>query len=205
MWPIGDFDRLVNEIKRREEPDYPVTFGVLIADYRQQRCREYMLNYIERFDTVSGKYINFYLPGYIDDDHFANENKISIGSKNYYFDSQIYIRFLDKLEIDFGIQYTYNPELILFEYDRGHFGTSKRIVIELDRNGNDIQNVGQLFENVFDIAKQKVRIEEFSKDLSMRDIKAGLFDKLVDSIGINALNNVNLIRTELGRYKIVGK
>jgi hypothetical protein len=47
MWPLGSYDRMVHEIKRRENRDIPVTFGILIADYRQQINREYILNYIE--------------------------------------------------------------------------------------------------------------------------------------------------------------
>ena len=205
MWPIGDYERLVSEIKRREEPDISVTFGVLIADYRQQRSREYILNYLDRFDTISGKFINFYLPGYIDDDNFANENRIEIKNKNFYFDARMYLNFLDKLEADFKIKYPYNPELILLEYNNGHFRDTKRIVIDLDREGGDVQNAGDLFQSIFEIAKRNVDICDFSKELMWTEIKGGLFDKIVDSIGINALTNVNLVRTEAERFRIVRK
>lgn len=51
MWPLGQYDRLVHEIKRREDNSIPVTFGLLIADYNQQTCREYILNYIDNLTT----------------------------------------------------------------------------------------------------------------------------------------------------------
>lgn len=79
------------------------------------------------------------MPGYIDDDNFPTENKLIIKDKNYYFDGQLYHEFLRSLNSDFGIAYSYNPVLILFEYDNGHFGKAKRVEIDLDRNGSDIQ------------------------------------------------------------------
>lgn len=35
MWPLGYYDRIVHDIEERENRDIPLTFGILIADYRQ--------------------------------------------------------------------------------------------------------------------------------------------------------------------------
>ena len=62
---ITDFGELSKRIlKKHEDEDSCVTMGILVADYRQSEAREYMLNYLRRFDMLSGKYIDFYLPGY---------------------------------------------------------------------------------------------------------------------------------------------
>lgn len=179
MWPLGEYDRLVHEIKRREDPDIPITFGLLVADYRQQLCREYILNYIDRFNYRSDRYINFYLPGYFEEDLYSSTQIIKIAGKQYYFNDEKYMEFLGKLEIDFEIGYIYNPTLILMEYDRGNFNQTKRILIELDHNGADIKKTGELFENIFELAKHHVNINEFSNEMMKKEFKRGLFDRVL--------------------------
>lgn len=205
MWPIGDYNRLKQELSDRECSDIPITFGILIGDYRQTRCREYVLNYIERFNEESGYWINFYLPGYIDDDNFSNENKLTIKNKNYYFDEKLYDVFLKELASNFGIAYSYNPVLVLVECQNGKLGESRKIIIDLDRNGSDIQNTGNLFDDIFEISQEVVNLDDFSKKLKINNFNSGIFDKVIDSVGSNALKNVKLALKENNRYKIDSK
>lgn len=202
MWPLGQYERMVDEIKRRENPYIPITFGLLIADYRQQKCREYILNYIERFDYKSDRYINFYLPGYLTE-RFENEkNKIKIKDRNYYFDENIYLDFLNHLEDDFEIDYPYNPVLILVEYDKGHFKNTHKIIIELDSNGSEIEQTGMLFEKIFSIAKSKVTIKEFSNDLIKDKIKLDLISIIIDCIGNRYLSAIYSENNLVKKYRI---
>ncbi|MGO4498589.1 hypothetical protein AB4114_22165 [Paenibacillus sp. 2RAB27] len=179
MWPLGEYDRLVHEVKRREDADIPITFGLLIADYRQQLSREYILNYIDRFNYKSDRYINFYLPGYFEENLYGSAQVIKISGKQYYFNDEKYMEFLLKLEMDFEIEYIYNPTLILMEYDRGRFNKAKIILIELDHNGADIKKTGELFENIFKLAKQHVDINELSNEMMRKEFKRGLFDRVL--------------------------
>lgn len=91
MWPLGEYERLVHEIKRRENSDISITFGLLIVDYRQQLNREYILNYINRFNYKSNKYINFYLPGYYEEEIYGSEQTIKINAKKYYFSDEMFV------------------------------------------------------------------------------------------------------------------
>lgn len=198
MFPVGSYDRLVQEIKYREDCDIPLTFGILIADYRQQKCREYIINYISRFDSLSGKYINFYLPGYLTDEYYKNDNKIYIHNINYYFHYDLYNEFLEKLESDFNILYPYNPILLLVEYSNGHFKLSKKIRFELDKDGSDIKTFGSLFELIVEIAKKEVNISDFRKGVIKQKIMKSFFDdliKLLDnkyfSLGVDVAKNIH--------------
>ena len=57
---ITDFEELSKVIlKKYEGEGNCITMGILVADYRQSEAREYMLNYLRRFDMLSGKYIDF--------------------------------------------------------------------------------------------------------------------------------------------------
>jgi hypothetical protein len=202
MWPLGQYERLVHEIKRRENNDIPVTFGLLVADFHQQKCKEYILNYIGRFDYKSDQYINFYLPGYLEEDYFNKNEKITIKQKDFYFNREIYLNFIDKLEMDFGIDFPYNPVLILMEYDSGNFNMTKRIVIELDSNGSDIKQVGEMFERIFKIAKEIVSINDFSKSLMKDGFKGGLLDKIIEGIDISYLTAIYNKTKEVIKYRI---
>ncbi|WP_148090740.1 hypothetical protein [Paenibacillus macerans] len=202
MWPLGQYERLVYEIRRRENNEIPVIFGLLVADFHQQKCKEYILNYIERFDYKSDQYINFYLPGYLEEDLFNNDEKITIKQKDFYFNRDTYLNFLDKLEVDFKIDYPYNPVLILMEYDRGNFNRTKRIIIELDSNGSDIKQVGEMFERIFEIAKEVVSINDFSKSLMKDGLKKGLLDKIIEGIDISYITAIYKNTKEINKYRI---
>ncbi|MCT4565625.1 MAG: hypothetical protein N4A68_15115 [Maledivibacter sp.] len=203
MWPLGDYERLVSEIKRRENMNIPVTFGILIADYRQVKCREYILNYINRFNYKSDRYINFYLPGYLEEDiSRKRKDKIRIHEKEYYFDEEIYMRFLYKLESDFEIDYPYNPVLLLLEYDRGNFKKSKRIVIELDKDGADIKLVGELFERIFSYATSSSSINNISNKLMKTEITDGLLDSIIAAIDNSYLTAIYDKANNIAKYKL---
>ena len=63
----------------------------------------HILNYIERFHYKSGKYIDFYLPGYLEENSWGYQGKITIKGKEYFFNSQMYDEYLQKLENDFAV------------------------------------------------------------------------------------------------------
>ena len=199
MWPLGEYDRLVHEIKKRENLNKPVTFGLLIADYRNPLCKTYILDYISRFDYKSDKYINFYLPGYLEEDSIWKKDKIKIKGKQYYFNDEKYMEFLNKLERDFSIDYPYNPTLILLEYDKGNFNKSKRIIIELDSEGSDIKKVGNLLERIFEIAKIENNLLNIQKKLRKDEFKNGLFEAIV--VGIDNGIISSLYKTAKSNYK----
>ena len=201
MWPVGTYERMVYDIKARENPYLPVTFGVLIADYRQQKAREYILNYISRFDKLTGKYINFYLPGYLEERDYGCDG-IDIRGLQYKFSPQEYMKFLESFSYDFDIDYPYNPVLVLIEYDRGHFKFSRKITIELDSDGSKIEQSGRLIERIVDIAKEYISLDDFSTRLTRDAVGSSLLERIIE-----ATNNAMLVSISKGvndamRYRI---
>ena len=200
---ITDFEELSKAILKKYEGN-SITMGILVADYRQSEAREYMLNYLNHFDELSGKFIDFYLPGYYmysEDsknewktrDHYnicisrhcSSRNPIYLDRSNstYYFDDYLFEDFLRVFEKETGIKYTYNPMLILVEVRmnrfRGELQYQDKIVIELDDNtSRGCRRSGQLFEAIFDIAKKEVLLDRFGKELKMRYIKGNALQKI---------------------------
>lgn len=203
MFPLGEYSRLVNDIKRRENPEIPITFGILIADFDQQSSREYILNYIDRFNYKSGECINFYLPGYFEENHYLSDQIIKISGKNYYFSRDKYMEFLNRLEIDFKFDFFYNPTLILMEYNSGNFSKANSIVIELDNQGSDIRKVGSFFEKIFEISKSYVDIHDFSKELKKSEIKNNLFNSILKILNNNLVTEITDHYGRLKKYKLL--
>lgn len=201
MWPVGTYERMVYDIKTRENPYLPVTFGVLIADYRQQKAREYILNYISRFDKLTGKYINFYLPGYLEERNYGCDG-IDIRGLQYKFSPQEYMKFLESFSYDFDIDYPYNPVLVLIEYDRGHFKFSRKIIIELDGDGSKIEQCGRLIERIVDIAKEYVSLDDFSNQLTQRMVRISLLERIIESTNNSMLISISKGINDAMKYRI---
>ncbi len=68
MIPLGDFDSFLREINGHYNDenycgDDEICFGILLVDYGQEECREWILNYLNEFHFISRKYFNFLFPG----------------------------------------------------------------------------------------------------------------------------------------------
>ena len=183
MLPVFQYENFVKRVKQKKREKGVSVFGILICDYRQQLCREYILNYLNRFHKLAGKNIDFYLPGYVQDyPIYEEENRIQIGNENYYFEKEIYEEFLENLSHDFDITFPYNPILILMEYKGGHFKNARKVVIELDSNKRDIKKVGKLFEEIFATAQDKVDLNSMMRKLGKNQVEDNLWDMLIELI-----------------------
>lgn len=201
MFPIGSYNRLVNDIKRRENQEIPITLGILIADCDQSLCREYILNYLNRFDESSGNLINFYIPGYIETFDNIGSYRISVKSKHYVFDRKQFDEFINKLRSDFSFEYLGNPTLLLMEYNRGHFSKSKKIEILLDSDGNDIKNTTRVFNHIFKIAEEYVDINKFKSELSKSYLKQNFYETLTDMIDNSIVSGLYKMFEGVNKYK----
>jgi hypothetical protein len=128
--PVRTFDQITQEIL--DKYDYKtITVGILIADGNQTAARDYIINYMDKFDKESGKYIDFFVPGYcerisnstvsIEKRYHPNayEKWICMGDlpmfiirRNqtaYYFDKFLFDDFIEEMETKMCIEYTYNP------------------------------------------------------------------------------------------------
>ncbi len=201
MYPTGDFDRLKYEVMEWYNGDDPVAFGILIADYDQTLAREYILNYLNIFDNRSKKYIDFFIPGYSEYET-PKSIKLSRTGKKYFFDRSIFENFIEQFQRCFDYEYEFNPVLILVELKNKDFYNSKKIIIELDSDYNDVKHTGVLFQKIFNIAKKYVEIQDFSRELNYTYIKGALADSIVGAIDNSILTEINEQRKNIRRFKI---
>lgn len=224
---ITTFESLSKKVLEKFE-GIPVTMGILVADYRQTEAREYILNYLNRFDEKSGKYIDFYLPGYYMyarenenewqtrshqniciSRHCSSDNPIHISRLNekFYFDDYLFEDFLREFEKRTGIAYTYNPMLILVEVNKsvgyGAIEFQDKMVIELD-NGipGGIRRSGILFEEIFAIAQREVNMKWFGKELRMHYIKGNAVKTIVSILEGNLIEAMADTTEGIRKYRI---
>lgn len=194
---VTTFENLSERVLEKYDEEVPIAMGILVADYRQSEAREYILNYLNRFDEKSGKYIDFYLPGYYmfseesKDEwehrshqniciskHCSSERPIFISrlKENFYFDGYLFEDFLRDFENKTSISYTYSPMLILVEVNKrngyGYLEFQNKMVIDLDDGTpRGIRRSGVLFEEIFNIAKRQTGLDRFGREIRMYYLK----------------------------------
>lgn len=208
MGILGKYERMVYEIKKRENKEKSIVFGILLADNRQSNNKKYILNFMNRFDKLSGKAINFYLPGYIENEYRVKRHEsedIDIIGKTYRFNFKYYDEYIEKLQKDFYIDYPYTPILMLIEYGRGDFSNSTRWIYSLDNKNHDIKTTGIVFENIFNIAKElkdDINLADIVNRLKKSKIKAEIPDIIVGVIGNDKLKALQLLKGVSTNYKL---
>ena len=221
MNPVGDFRTFREEFLSRYS-DYgdhdEVSFGILIADYRQTDAREYIINYLEDFNRASGRAFDFFIPGYLErrvadwyhsdgrvhDRQMIRVSRNGYSNTNYCFSYDLFRQFCDELHSIFGIQYTFNPMLILMAMEKGYIGTARYIVIELDSAPYGIRRSGQLFNRIFEIARSDNSLESFKKKCSLFYIRDNIINTIAGAIGVPWLEQIATVGSEIKRYRIVG-
>jgi len=206
MYPTGNFERFKNDVlKRYDAIDIPITFGVLIADYRQDRAKQYILNYLKIFSDESNKYIDFFIPGY-QPDHFGDSSEcLRIKDRDghrYVFNENIFETFISEFQTAFHYVYEFNPVLVLAELSGKKFANARKIVIELNSPDSDIRRAGSLFLEIFNIAKRYVNIEDFSKNLVGTYLKGAYADAIIQAIGNDMLSEINNQQKNIRRFTI---
>lgn len=206
MLGTGDFSRLKHDVlERYDDIDIPISFGILIADYRQTAAKEYLLNYWEYFNDHSGKYIDFFIPGYMT---FETPGSIETKIHNkygdsYYFDSRVFQDFISQFEQNFAYQYSFNPVLILVELEKKNFINTRKMIIELDDDLMCIRRSGVLFSKIFDIAHKYVRVEDFSRELSAVYVKGKVIDSLASVLDGDYGSALDSHRRVLWKYRVI--
>ena len=155
MWAIGTYARFLRKIKGQENNRKVNYFGVLFCDVRQSQAKEYILNYLDVFNNHSGKYIDFYIPGYIqikETDKKPNDT-ILIKDITYIFRQKEYNDFCERFAGDFSINFPFSATLVLLEYKGGNFSTARKVIFKLEYSDKGIKSAGNFFLNIFNCAE----------------------------------------------------
>lgn len=230
MNPVCTFDEISKEILKNCGVDAVATFGILIADWEQGDAKEAIINYMDNFDKKSGKYIDFYIPGYYEQfngknnelkdryhpNSYVNFREIEDGKAafeltrnhtQYYFSRRLFNEFIMEMEERMGIKYIYSPMLILVEVkqekNRGMLEFQDRLVIDLDRDDKkNIKHTGELFDKIFEVGKKTVNLERFCKEVRLYYIKGKAVKNIVEALSGEWIKPVASVAEDVYSYRI---
>lgn len=206
MNPIGSYWRLKQELYEAQQKfgsDSEITFGILFADARQSKAKEYIVNYMNDFDEYSGKYFDFFIPGYIEYGYGEAAFKLKRTKREYYFDEKMFIEFRNECKRDFGIEYTYNPMLVLIGVKAGHLGEAQKIVIELDTISKyGVERSGMLFEKIFEIAKHDNTLQGIYENMKALYVRGNWINVIINALDAAGLIEIKKSYDEIQKFKI---
>ena len=206
MIPIGNFRLLQETIMGKYAEDGQITFGILLADPRQTESREYILNYLNVFHKESGRLFDFFLPGY--DQYYTGHTddlkcEIRIEKNRYYFREEMFNDFCKRMKSNFGIQYTYNPMLIIMSIVPGYLHTAEYIVIELDDNeSHSARRSGLFFQKLFEIVRDNPDLKHIKVLMGMTELKGNMLETLINEIAPSWLLPTVSRGRELHKFRI---
>lgn len=214
MFPIGTYNRLINKIKGREGKRADL-IGVLFADIRQSDTKEYILNYMDSFNSNSGKYIDFYIPGYYEKEETTKGHEscygfedMPIGSKKFKFSQKEYDKAVNNFVADFNVRRRYTPVLYLIEWRNGDFSKARIVEINLDKDHHSVRKVGELFDSIFKIAKEgpkrfgNSKANSISNKLTVDELTEYFSNDFASDTGIPLVAIGVNIGSRLRRFKI---
>ncbi|MFS7402063.1 hypothetical protein [Carnobacterium maltaromaticum] len=204
MYPIGTYDRFIQKIKGREGKENETSiFGVVLADIRQPDTKSYILNYLDRFHLSSGKYIDFYIPGYFEEaDEVYGVEYLELQKEKYVFSYKAYDEFTAKFVKDFGLKGKGVPVLYLIEWDHGAFEKSKIMEFDLDGGENSVKRTVELFELLFSFTRDKEDLLGINNRLELEKLGNYLTSDLIDDLGIPLLTVGKNIGKIILRFKM---
>lgn len=107
------------------------------------------------------------------------------------------------MKTNFGIQYTYNPMLILMSIVPGHLHTAEYIVIELDDNeSHSARRSGLFFQKLFEIVRDNPDLKHIKVFMGMTELKGNMLETLIKDIAPSWLLPTVSIGRELRRFRI---
>ena len=206
MNPVGSYYRLEGELREAQQKlglDACITFGILFVDARQSEAKEHIINYMNSFDRKSGKYFDFFIPGYVEYGKGEPAFKLKRTTQEFFFDDDLFDEFCEWSERKLGIEYTYNPMLILISMKAGRIGEAQKIVIELDNlGGYRVKRSGIFFRDIFDISRLDGSLEEISHDIEKLYVRGNLIDSIINSLGQDWLVELKKTKNEIRKFKI---
>jgi hypothetical protein len=181
MFPIsGPFEHFLWKLSEKNLVEGS-TVGILVADPRQSQIREFVTNYLDTFNIKSGRYIDFYLPGYIKVNPASNHD-ITISNTCWKFDVNIYDSFINELCERKFLKFTTTAFLLLLEIGTQKTKFKDFIYISIDSSTINPKQVGTFFTQFFEYAKSEIEFDKVKSWITNFKISQSIRSNLPDII-----------------------
>lgn len=147
--------------------DVPTTFILVWANAKYPQSASSLLENLEYNNLRSGKYIDFFFPGY-------TEKSVDVSTAfNWKFNPSDFVISIERIEDMSKWKYSGNTEFLFLEYCHGKIDFTHTISINIDQllKDNIIASVPALVEDIIRIAKSCNRVSEFAHQLNFLEAK----------------------------------
>ena len=203
MFPIkelGGFERVVKQV----EGNRTRVVGVLLADLKQEETRSYILNYLTMLDQITGKDINFYIPGYVKTNKKVSHeaHQFELNDDFFNFNRKKYNLSLQEIMKNYDVQNPFTPTLLLLQWNGESFEADQYISIDLDK-GNDSIKYSLVF--LKDILQQKDILDNLyliHDYLAKQRYAKYMKEEAINDLGIGGLPVIIRTYQEVKKYFI---
>lgn len=179
-----DFERIIDGFSKSEKLIQFMT-GILLVDARRNASKKFIIESLDQFNTDSGEYIDFYMPGYVKETQknvcdcvWTDEYRIEYRGEEYFFQPDLFERECKKYEREFRFKYDKFPTLIMLDMERigqneyaemGRYRVVQSMVIMLSKYiGEDSYAIEKLFNKIFEYAKENTSMRSLQYHFRFR-------------------------------------
>lgn len=164
---FNTIDKIMAHIICSYPDDVTTTFVLVWANKRYPQSATALLENLEYNHLRSGKYIDFFFPGYID------KSVSSDSSFNWEFSPSDFVESIKRIESESKWRYSGNTEFLFLEYRSGKVDYRHTISINIDQmlKYNIISSVPAFVEDIIRIAVSCTEVSEFADQLNLWEAK----------------------------------
>ena len=161
--------------------------GILIARPNIDIVKQEILSDINYFYHRSGKYIDFFLPGYGAYWHGHYPDAVDICKVNgvdWSYSDKMFCEFINELESISSWRYSGETELIIINSSNGTLDLTSTMSIWLEAAIKDeaIRSIRNFLETIIRIARNKVDASDFRNSLMKGSARVSIIDILLEQL-----------------------
>ena len=186
-----------NRTRLYDEPTKAV--GILLARPSVEIVKNEILPDINYFYHRSGRYIDFFLPGYgaYWYGNYPDEvNVCKVAGVNWSYSDLMFCKFIAELESVSKWRYNGETELIIIDSQRGtlNFSNTLSIWIEAAITDRAIISVRNFFESLIRISRSMIETSEIGNVHLVKSASSSIIENIIDKLPFNV--GTTLLRTK---------
>lgn len=165
MVPLCTIEDVLEHIKCVYQNDVTTTFVLVWANRNDPQSATMLLRNMEYYHLRSDKYIDFFFPGYIE------QNSYTINSFNWEFNVSDFVESIKRIENISKWKYSGSTEFLFLEYKNRKIDFKHTISINIDQflNDNPRLSLSNLVEDIIRVARSCNKVPEFSRQLNLME------------------------------------
>ena len=164
--------------------------GILFAKPQTSLSKDAIIPELNYFNRRSGKYIDFFLPGYSNYEHHDFGDEILISTKDdvktYYSDSY-FCNFIEEMEGNSKWLYSGETDLLILNSNKYRIDFSNCLLVHLEKalKINAISSPRVFMENIIRLSRKTVDTNEIQRNQFTKSIAFASIETFMDTLPFN--------------------